>query len=624
MNVKKRPQGLAHFESIVRDFSETVANARDRTKALEAPLTGPSGDLVQDPHSLRAALEELRVHQEELTVADEEMRAQVDELARTSARAATERDRYRELFHLAPDGQFVTDRYGIIRDANASALKILAIEGRFLLGKPLASFVDAADRRLLRDTIEDLRTKPDMEIALRLLPREGAAAWHTLRGVVIQAGTAVLWVARNVDPQHAREAELRGSNDALHAEAKTSYADLVRANADKDDLLARERGLRAQLEDAHTAKDRFLAVLSHDLRAPLNAVLGWTQLLRREPLDQHTRGRALATIERNARAQLRLIEELLDISRIGAGKVQLQRTPLDLGEVVRRAADSITLAAREAEVALSVTTPDGRMLMSGDRRRIEQVMTNLLSNALKFTPAGGRIVVSLERDGGSAKLVVEDTGRGIAADLLPTVFDPFKQAGDYTTMMGGIGLGLYIVRQAAELHGGTVHVESEGQGRGARFTLLLPLLDAPVPSAGRVPPAPTSEMRLPSANDLEGVRVLVVDDEEDARDLMATVLRQRGAIVAVASDVMSALGSFDENAVDVVVSDIGMPGQSGLDLVRALRDERATSAAFVAVTGYATPEEVAAAFSAGFDIHVAKPIDPSELAAVVRDAARAR
>lgn len=275
------------------------------------------------------------------------------------------------------------------------------------------------------------------------------------------------------------EAPSEAEQERADSPASARIRELERANREKAELLARERQLRARLEAAHLAKDRLLAVLSHDLRAPLNAVLGWTQLLRRERLDERARDRALATIERNARLPLALIEELLDISQLATGRVQVLRAPIDLRSLLRSAADAVAAPASRAGITLSVATPDEPLSMSGDRRRMDQVLANLLSNALESTPPGGRITLRLVGDAHVARIVVEDTGRGIGPELLVSVFQPVGVDLDYVSSNRDLGLGLYFARQAVEMHGGTVAVESEGVGRGARFTLTLPLLSSP-------------------------------------------------------------------------------------------------------------------------------------------------
>lgn len=395
---------------------------------------------------------------------------------------------------------------------------------------------------------------------------------------------------------------------------------LERANRDKDDLLARERDLRTQLEEAHVAKDRLLAVLAHDLRTPINAILGWTELLRREQLDHHTRDRALATIEHNARAQQRLLDELLDISRVSAGDVQLEREPVDLAELVQRCADALAPAARDRGLELRCSRSPEALVVAGDRRRLQQITTKLLSNALDATPRGGRVAVTAARDGLAARITVEDTGRGISREVLPHLFEPSRVEAGAASVAAGVGLSLYIVRRSVEMHSGSVFAESEGAGKGARFTVTLPAVAASQRGRPSEPPSAAPPSRDGASRGvLAGARVLVVDDEEDARELLAAMLRHRGANVTAAADVTTALAAFDACPVDVVVSDLGMPGRSGFDLARELR-ARPNATTLIAVSGFASPDEVERAYGAGFDVHLAKPIEPAELIALIRDA----
>jgi PAS domain S-box-containing protein len=618
MTVKTRPRGVAQFEQNARELSETLAAAKVRT----SKLGGPTPALAQDPAVLREALQELQVHQEELAVANEELRAQLDELGAATVRIHSERDRYRKLFELTPDSYFVTDLLGIIRDLNGAAARMLETEVRFLQGKPLVVLVDAADARMLRDAIDALRAQSSVDLELRFKRRNDDAEWHTVKAVRLEDQTAILWFARSVQIAHHTRVALAGATHDARVVAKSAHtADLARANRDMEEILARERRLRTQLEQEHVAKDRFLAILSHDLRAPLNAVVGWAQLLRRERLDEAARDRALATIERSAQAQLRLVEEVLDISRLAADKVQLERVPVVLNELVQHAVDAVATTAVERGIALTVAMDGDRLVVAGDRARLKQVLSNLLSNALKFMPAGGgQITLSLRREGDEARIVVADTGRGISRDLVAHLFDPFEKGGDFTTAFGGVGLGLYIVRQCVQLHGGRVLAESDGPGCGARFSVVLPLTERFATPAEVVPRS--SRGLGPGA--LEGIRVLVVDDEEDARELMAAILRQHGAVVTVASDVPSAIHAFDGAPPDVVLSDIALPGRNGLDLARDLRARPAMDATLVAVSGFSGTEQIDRALTAGFDVHLAKPVDPAELVTVVRDAARLR
>ncbi len=618
MTVKTRPRGVAQFEQSVRELSETLAAAKVRT----AKLGGPTPDRAQDPAVLLEALEELQVHQEELAVANEELRAQLDELGAATVRIHSERDRYRKLFELTPDSYFVTDLLGNIRDLNGAAARMLEMEVRFLQGKPLAVLVDAADARLLRDAISALRSRSSVDLELRFKRRTSEPEWHTVKAVRLEDQTAILWFARSVQTAYDTRVALAGATHDARVVAKSAHtADLARANRDMEDLLARERRLRTQLEQEHVAKDRFLSILSHDLRAPLNAVVGWAQLLRRERLDEAARDRALATIERSAQAQLRLVEEVLDISRLAADKVQLERVPVVLNELVQHAADAVATTAVERGVVLTVAMDTDRLVVAGDRGRLKQVLSNLLSNALKFMPAGGgQVTLSLRREGDEARVAVADTGRGISPDLLGHLFDPFEKGGDFTTAFGGVGLGLYIVRQCVQLHGGRVLAESDGPGCGARFSIVLPLAERFATPEEIVP----RSSRGLGSGVLEGIRVLVVDDEEDARELMAAILRQHGAVVTTAADAPSALHVFDGAPPDVVLSDIALPGRDGLDLARDLRARPAMDATLVAVSGFSGTEQVDRALTAGFDVHLAKPVDPAELITVVRDAARLR
>lgn len=422
--------------------------------------------------------------------------------------------------------------------------------------------------------------------------------------------------------------ELRAQLDELTARLER----LERANRDAAELIERERTLRRRLDAELVAKDRFLAVAAHDLRAPVNAVLGWTELLRRETLDHRARDRALATVERNARAQLRILEDLLDIARIGADSAQLERAPVVLDELVQRCVDGLAPTAHDHEVTLTYAAPrEGRLVVMGDARRVEKVLAKLLGNALDATPPGGRVTASVTREGAAACVSVEDSGRGIPRHVLAQLFEPAPH-GAYDPLAGEpVGLGLYIARRTVELHDGTIRATSDGPGTGARFTITLPLLAA---AAGAAPAAPdvapaASEAAPPSVGPpsrsvLHGARVLVVDDEEDARELLSSILRQRGATVTAASDVGSALAAFDAAPHDVVVSDVGMPGRDGFDLARELRARPAAGATLIAVSGFAAPDEIDRALGAGFDMHLAKPIEPAELVSAIHDAMRAK
>jgi PAS domain S-box-containing protein len=387
-------------------------------------------------------------------------------------------------------------------------------------------------------------------------------------------------------------------------------------------LLASESEARRQAEIANRTKDEFLATVSHELRTPLNAILGWTRMLRTGAVEPKALSRVLETIERNARAQSQLVEDILDVSRIIAGKLRVNIRKTDLHAVARSALDAVRPAAEAKGVLLVADLEPGSGDFCGDPDRLQQVIWNLLSNAIKFTQRSGKVELRIERVQSHVRLIVADTGTGIAPDALDHVFDRFWQADSSSTRsQGGLGLGLAIVRHLVEVHGGTVGAESEGEAKGARFTVLMPVRAVapesepdtarPATEAGSRRAAPVSAETL-----LEGVEVLVVDDEIDARELVAAVLSRCGATVQVASTVEEALVRIREHRPHVLLSDIGLPGDDGYELIRRVREiDPALPAA--ALTAYATPQDRRRAIDAGFQAHVAKPVDPSDLGLVV-------
>ena len=388
------------------------------------------------------------------------------------------------------------------------------------------------------------------------------------------------------------------------------------ADAHRAALLEREQAARRAAEALNRSKDEFIATVSHELRTPLNAIFGWVALLKTGSLDEDARRRALDIIDRNTRAQARLIEDLLDMSRIIQGTVRLDMMPVDLGAVLDAAVESLRPTADARQIALT-TTREVRAVVSADQSRIQQVLWNLLSNALKFTPHGGRVAVSLAVEGDHAVVRVADTGEGIAPEFLPHVFDRFRQeSADVTREHSGLGLGLSLVRYLTELHGGQVRADSPGKGLGATFSVRLPLLGAPgAPAVERA--APLAALP-PGARPLQGVRILAVDDEQDTRDLLAAALGHAGAAVTTASSSREALAVLDSQVIDVVVSDIAMPDGSGYDLVRDIRASgRGASVPVVAVTAYSRAEDRDAALRAGFNAHIGKPFEPAALVHVL-------
>jgi PAS domain S-box-containing protein len=378
---------------------------------------------------------------------------------------------------------------------------------------------------------------------------------------------------------------------------------------------AREHALRQEAEIANRGKDEFLATVSHELRTPLNAILGWTMTLRARKLAAEI-DRPLAIVERNAHAQTKLIEDVLDVSRIVSGKLSLNLGPANVSEALEAAIETVAPAAQAKGISVSTDIEDRTLTITADAQRLQQVMWNLLTNAVKFTPKGGAVSARAFREGSEICIRVSDTGEGIRPEVLPLVFEPFKQADSTTTRRhGGLGLGLAIVKHIIAAHGGTVRAESAGEGKGASFVVQLPARAA-VPAISPVIHG-AGNRPLPR---LDGLRLLVVDDEDDARTLVGAVLGEQGAEVHLAASASEALEMFGHLRLDVVVSDIGMPHMDGYSLIRkirALSPEFGGRTPAVALTAYARPEDAQLAFAAGFQMHVAKPIEPVHLATVV-------
>ncbi|MEP1079174.1 PAS domain S-box protein [Leptolyngbya sp. PL-A3] len=388
--------------------------------------------------------------------------------------------------------------------------------------------------------------------------------------------------------------------------------------------------LRQQTEElakANRLKDEFLATVSHELRTPLNAMLGWSTMLRSKKYDEATVSRALEAIERNARAQNQLIDDLLDVSRIISGKLRLNVRPVVLVSVIEAAIDSVRPAADAKNIRIQSVLDPAAGPISGDPDRLQQIFWNLLSNAVKFTSKEGRVQIRLERINSHVEVIVSDTGQGISPEFLPYVFDRLQQADSSTTRKhGGLGLGLAIARHLVELHGGSVRVDSAGEGQGATFTVILPIaIFRPAsPDVERVHPALSDQVPLMSETRLDGLNVLVVDDEADARELLAALLEQSGAKVMTAASAAEALAVLTQNAPDqqpaLLVSDIGMPGEDGYMLirqVRALPPKQGGSVPAIALTAYARTEDRIKALSSGFNSHVPKPVEPAEFITVV-------
>src|ERR1700730_7257664 len=427
-------------------------------------------------------------------------------------------------------------------------------------------------------------------------------------------------IARDITDRKLSEEALRKSQKAAEA-----------ANAERQRLLESERAARSETERASRMKDEFLATLSHELRTPLNAVLGWSTALRAGHFLTEELEQGLETIERNARVQAQIIEDLLDMSRIISGKVRLDVQRVDLPAVLAEAIETVRVSASAKGVRLQTIIDPVNAPVTGDPNRLQQVFWNLVSNAIKFTPKGGRVQVLLERVDSHVEVSIIDTGEGISPEFLPYIFDRFQQADPSTTRRhSGLGLGLAIVKELVELHGGSVRVKSGGTGKGATFIVSLPLtvlhpLEEPWERVH-----PQSKPRdLPSipAISLNNVSVLVIDDELDARNLLKLLLESPGAVVYLAQSAEQGMEHLLTKSVDVLICDIGMPDVDGYSLmrrIRALDDSQKSEVAAVALTAYARLEDRTEAMSAGFQNHLPKPVEPAELLAVVHSLANPR
>jgi PAS domain S-box-containing protein len=429
--------------------------------------------------------------------------------------------------------------------------------------------------------------------------------------------------------RHARLVEGLAAQAAIAMDNARLFETAQRARAEAEQAASENARLYREAQESSRLKDEFLATVSHELRTPLTAILGWAHMLRTEQFNGDSAVKAFETIERNARAQAQLIDDLLDVSRIITGKLRIDIRPVDPNFFIETAIEAVSPAAEAKGVRLQKVMDTGVVSVAGDPVRLQQVIWNLLANAVKFTPRGGRVQIRLERVNSHVEIAVSDNGAGIAPDFLPHVFDRFRQADQRITRRhGGLGLGLAIVRHLVELHGGTVKAESAGLEQGSTFTVLLPV--APVHSAeargGRV--HPSARDTLPSfecTDRLDGLKVLVVDDEPDARELLKAGLGRCGAEVVLAGSASAALEAIAVSVPDLLISDIGMPGEDGYELIRRVRSLPAASGGrlpAIALTAYARTEDRLQALRSGYQMHVPKPVELAELVAVAASLVR--
>jgi PAS domain S-box-containing protein len=517
------------------------------------------------------------------------------------------------------------DLTSIITSWNQGAQKIFGYTAMEMIGTSIRRLIPA-DRQQEEDEIlarlrrgdrfdhfESIRVTKDgreLHVSLTISPIKDAS------GNVIGASK----IARDITDRKLAEAALRQARKAAEE-----------ANAEKARLLESERLARTEAERASRMKDEFLATLSHELRTPLNAVLGWSTILRGTQQSDPQTAQGLDAIDRNARIQAQIIDDLLDMSRIISGKVRLEVQPLDLPAVVLEAVETVRAGASAKGIRLQTVVDPLNSSVLGDPNRLQQVFWNLLNNAIKFTPKGGRVQILLQRINSHVDVSVVDTGEGISPDFLPYIFNRFQQADPSTTRRhGGLGLGLAIVKSLVELHGGEVRAKSGGVGKGATFIVTLPLtvFHPPVDEGEREhPESRARDLPVPPAISLEGIHVLAIDDDVDARSLLKVMLESAGATTYLAGSAQEGLEQLLIHPIEVVICDIGMPETDGYSLIRQIRelpDREKSEVAAVALTAYARLQDRMEAMQAGFQNHLPKPVEPSELLAVVYSLASPR
>jgi len=511
--------------------------------------------------------------------------------------------RFRALLESAPDGIVIADRDGRIRIVNRQAELLFGYEREELLGRDIEILLPDSARRRHVEHREQYVAAP----AVRPMGRGLALSGRRKDGIEFPAEISLSPL--QTDDGLLITAVVRDVSERRRAEAQ--QLELVRAQA-----------ARAEAEAANRTKDQFLATLSHELRTPLNAVYGWVGVLRAGSLDEAGVARALEVIERSARVQVQMIDALLDTSRIIAGKMQLDVRLVDPRTVIEAALDVVEPAAAAKQIRVQpVLDPRAGPIM-GDAERLQQVVWNLLSNSVKFTPKGGRVQVHLRRINSHIEIEVADTGEGIEAALLPFIFDRFRQG--IGERRGGLGIGLSLVRHLVELHGGEVRAHSEGPGRGAIFVVKLPVTITKSPETTDRHPAVSLGRPAATSGTLQGLHVLAVEDDADSLELLGTVLAAQGARVTTAVSATEAMEALVRETPDIILSDIEMPGGDGYSLVRDIRGAQSAwrSVPIVAVTAYSRVEDRIRLLSSGFNMHLPKPVDPSELAAVITSLTR--
>ena len=505
--------------------------------------------------------------------------------------------RYRRLFEAARDGILILDAVTLkITDVNPFMTELLGYSHAEFLGKELWQIGLFSDKEASQEAFKELQ-------------RTGYLRYEDLPLEAINGKLRDVEFVSNVYEEDTRQVIQCNIRD---------ITDRKRAEKERTLLLAAAQSARAEADLANGVKDEFLAILSHELRTPLTSILGWSHLLTEGKLDKQQTAQAIETIARNARAQGRLIDELLDISRIMTGKLRLDLRAVKLAPLIQAVVDDVRPAADARSINLKAAFNSDIGPVLGDLDRLQQIVWNLLTNAIKFTPTGGDVQVRLERNDSHALITVNDSGQGIATELLPHVFERFRQADSSNTRSnGGLGLGLSIVRQLVELHRGTVTAESSGENAGTTFRVMLPLPSLHEVSNAAERTEPKNERNSPTAqHSLSGLRVLVVDDERDTGELVAAVLTTCGAEVVSVGSATEALEQMERQRFDLLISDIGMPEMNGYDLIgriRQLGEEHGGRTPALALTAYAGIDDRKRALAAGYGMHIPKPFVAAEL-----------
>ncbi len=505
---------------------------------------------------------------------------------------------------------------GIVTSWNAAAHRLFGFTAEEMIGQPITRLIP-----------EELQHE-EIDILTKLRGGVRIERYETIR---LRKDGQRLDISLTISPVRDGSGRIVGAAKIAHditarrqaeRSLKEREAQLAKLLIERESFLESERMARSEAERLSHMKDEFLATLSHELRTPLNAIQGWAALLREQKLSAQEQERGLETIARNVRTQAQMVNDLLDMNRIVSGKVHLEIQPLHLHEVLNNAIDTVRQSAVAKNIRIQPMLDSGIGLVRGDPNRLQQVLWNLLSNALKFTPSGGRVQVVLERVNSHVEISIEDSGIGIQADFLPYVFERFRQADPTTTRRyGGLGLGLSIVKTLVELHGGSVRVKSPGENQGSTFVVVLPIShvrsDASEPRGAVHSFDPLESIELPQLNN---VSLLIVDDEPDGRALIARILEERGARVTCVSGAVAALDVLARERFDILLSDIGMPDMDGFELirrVRALDASREGRMPAIAITAYARPEDRQRSLLAGFHMHLSKPIEARELIASI-------